>query len=119
MGAADELVEMLRDAAYAAGLAVVGFFDGIFLVRRPGSDPFRWEPQHDSGQALELATDLKMQLGQNGSVAVASYLCVGEPLRVVNVPHGDDKYQASRMAVLKLAALMGRHRNETSHAHNL
>ncbi|WP_343735350.1 hypothetical protein [Acidovorax sp.] len=98
--------ELLEFAAKAAGIA--GFYrDGAFPgIVEPviGGGDVPWNPLHNDGQALRLAVDLRMLVGLDG----AAYALVNDQ-RVFAEEKGEpDAHKATRLAIVKTAAEMGK-----------
>ena len=99
--------QLLEDAARAAGIAVEFsiFSDGSFLCFKEGGDCFsdEWSPLTDDGDALRIAVKLGIDVVTGGgrTIAYCQGLQVGEY-------HGDDPYAATRRAITRAAAEIGR-----------
>lgn len=92
-------------AAKAAGLRNSGHYDFQFglEVMRPHSAPFAWNPLHDDGDALRLAVKLRITPHIDGNLTEAestSGFCIE--------PHFDDPYAATRRAIVRAAAEIGK-----------
>ncbi|KAF0844372.1 hypothetical protein FNL37_1816 [Methylovorus glucosotrophus] len=99
--------EMLEWAAKAAGLPVV--FDGHLPKLKVGGGKIgawrNWNPLEDDGDALRLAVKLNIPVSPepaNGS----TWVCKGE-LQVFEM-HGDDPSAATRRAIVRAAAAIGK-----------
>lgn len=105
--------QLLGAAAKAAGYRVNGWVGERFYVvdpnRSDGSfDPFVWAPLTDDGDALRLAVKLRMYVEPwiHGDSACSRVLC-RETL--IDEPHyGDDPERATRRAIVRAAAEMGK-----------
>ena len=64
---------------------------------------FVWNPLTEDGDALRLAVKLGLEVGHNsfGNVIVDHYT-----QRKIVLPHGDDRYAATRRAIVRAAAAM-------------
>ena len=101
--------ELLRLAAIACGelhgewVGNDAYFDGVLS---------RWSPLTDDGDALRLAVKVGMNLAlvvlAGFSVAAAHFSEQGVPKSEVVEPHGDDPYAATRRAIVRAAAEIGR-----------
>ena len=98
--------ELLELAAKAAGIEVIGPMgdDGLTLFNGK-----HWNPLTDDGDALRLAVDLELDVIPSG------YLIDGEPYVLVQYarnetsePQGKDSYAATRRAIVRAAAEIGR-----------
>jgi hypothetical protein len=108
-----ELVEL---AAKAAGVELTWHQEmaGTFpTYRRVGEhyDSYvQWNPLTDDGDALRLA--VKLQLGisippvVDGRVDVVTFY--GPIISIIEYPVGDDRYAATRLAIVRAAAEIGR-----------
>lgn len=107
--------ELLELAAKAAG--VNGEWDdaysGIVTVRGADGQAFCvWNPLREDGCALRLAVKLGMNLalvpGRAFAVAACGFDVNGVPQVEVVEPHGDDALPATRRAIVRAAAEIGR-----------
>jgi len=105
--------ELLELAAKAAGLVPdtgVKIKTGHLTVT--GEDvkqPFFWNPLTDDGDALRLAVKLGLRFcaaGNGGNVSVVGHSF--DALGVVVMPNNDDPYAATRRAIVRAAAEIGR-----------
>lgn len=108
--------ELLELAARAAGIEydpekskphpVSGAWHGLWLVyRREPSEYDRryWHPLTDDGDALRLMTKLNLHVTSSSTDAWVS------ALRITSIePLGDDPYAATRRAITRAAAEIGR-----------
>lgn len=103
--------QLLEDAAKAAGIEIHESDDGT-LQRRPiwacyhyvQGQPYsevRWDPLNDDAQALRLAVKLYIH------ITISEYrrtVCrQGDRFRSIE-EHGDDKFAATRRAIVRAAA---------------
>ena len=112
--------EILQLAAKAAGYVIVDFHDDGAWVHKVGaiknSDGefpiFLWRPRVDDGDALRLAVAFHIDFyegNDEGPTAYAGYFVRGDiRQKFVTVPHGTDPYAATRLAITKAAAEIGR-----------
>jgi len=97
--------ELLELAAKAAG--VVGI-DGVYPIARDSSgDCYFWNPLTDDGDALRLAVKLELDVNPLDSSMWVSREFV-KPKVDVEEPYGDDPYAATRRAIVRAAAEIGR-----------
>jgi hypothetical protein len=89
--------EMLELAAKAAGLT-----PWYVLRGKPG-----WNPLEDDGDALRLAVKLRVLVDCEGYEDVAAVVEGGSGAHVVE-PFGDDRCAATRRAIVRAAAEIGR-----------
>lgn len=115
--------ELLELAAKAAGYEF-GEINGTFKARIEqdfgtcgtyGCQKHQWRdwnPLTDDGDALRLAVKVGMNLAlvvlAGFSVAAAHFSEQGVPKSEVVEPHGDDPYAATRRAIVRAAAEIGR-----------
>jgi hypothetical protein len=98
--------EELEFAAKAAGLLEMAVGDKDiqrYLLR--------WNPLTDDGDALRLAVRLNLQVEPdsfNGDTIVVGNLAPGRPLKCATEPHKDDPQAATRRAITRAAAEIGR-----------
>lgn len=103
--------ELLELAAKAAGIDVVpytwnkgtGWDHEGFTVA--GAGPDEWNPREDDGDAFRLAATLGMSIEQNH---IGSAVMVNNTSREKYVDHGGDPCAATRFAVTRAAAEIGR-----------
>ena len=95
--------ELLELAAKAAGYNVI-YFDNPSLKRFIDSDGEEWNPLTDDGDALRLAVKLELDVAVWKSyVAVVGY----DGLHAVEDVN-DDPYAATRRAIVRAAAEIGK-----------
>jgi hypothetical protein len=81
---------------------------------RLGGDWIEWNPLTDDGDALRLAVRLKIEFYIGDDAGVATYAGYFDPARPSNRQrfaverHGDDPYAATRRAIVRAAAEIGR-----------
>jgi hypothetical protein len=108
--------ELLELAAKAAGIADAIWSDKFdSLLLSPGRE--FWNPLTDDGDALRLAVKVGLDVCIDAPrdaapfTKVAGYLCLPKiPLEIVHIdePHDDDPYAATRRAIVRAAAEIGR-----------
>ncbi len=100
--------ELLVLAAMAAGIVPASFQDhpvGWYDASR--EIICQWNPLSDDGDALRLAVKLNLHLGLEDSVANA--WPAGQMFKVwATEPHGGDAAAATRRAIVRVAAEIGR-----------
>ena len=92
--------ELLEFAAKAAGFKREDFVDGKSIIREVDGQPVYWNPLTDDGDALRLAVRLEL----NVLVGVAQD---GEG-RIIVETSLDDPYAATRRAIVRAAAEIGK-----------
>ena len=102
--------EMLELAARAAGLKEFTEINGRFAVRTRFTgmqDWSPWNPLTDDGDALRLAVKLHMSVLSNET---ASWVATGlhQIVRAEEHHDGSDPYAATRRAIVRAAAEIGR-----------
>lgn len=104
---------LLELAAKAAGIAAHTFIDGSFLHILHGQIVARWNPLDDDGDALRLA--VKLELSQLfDSMPDGLIVEIGIPWHdtlfntIFTEPIGKDKYSATRRAIVRAAAEIGK-----------
>lgn len=97
--------ELVMLAAKAADLRNFGHYDFQFglEVMRPHSAPFAWNPLHDDGDALRLAVKLHITPHIDGNLTEAE-----STAGFCTEPHFDDAYAATRRAIVRAAAELGK-----------
>lgn len=110
--------ELLELAAKAAGI------DVAYWVSNPGGEFFvladdgpEWNPLTDDGDALRLAVRLDFAVcvdRQSGNVRIDGPY--PQAIELVNEPIVDDPYAATRRAIVRAAASIGKHMQENTNA---
>lgn len=97
--------ELLELAAKAADVNLYWTKDGQKLFARSGGNQTPWNPLEHDGDALRLAVRLKMNIniGSEG-VFVSRY----EDEPVIAQKNNDDPYAATRRAIVRAAAEIGK-----------
>ncbi len=101
--------ELLEFAAKAAGLDVFLSKNGAFLLRNslnPSANR-SWNPLEDDGDALRMAVKLRLWVGQHEDGVTVSDLYARFKV-VIEEDHGTDPYAATRLAIVKAAAEIGK-----------
>ena len=102
--------ELLEMAAKAAGIKVKGIYedeDTLQIKPGPGMPPARWNPLADDGDALRLAVKLRI----NVELTARTVLCATDgtdPSEAVLDLLGDDPYAATRRAIVRASAEIGK-----------
>lgn len=106
---------LLELAANAAGYTITDWCAG----RRGAdwaelSDTSKWNPIEDDGDALRLAVSLGIHVEQNTAFKRACAMWYGKSVlrEELFVSWGDDKYAATRRAIVRAAAEIGRQMQE-------
>jgi len=95
--------EMLEWAAKAAGIEFNDKRSRTGGVELYCASKGWWNPLHDDGDALRLAVKLQIHMQPDGRYAWASTYAVNATEAV-----GDDPYAATRRAIVRAAAEIGR-----------
>lgn len=111
--------ELLELAAKAAGYEKIEYHNlkGSMLDVRYGRDEAiwngedYWNPLVDDQEALRLAVDLKLSLYINHAVRVDYYIPHGLPQVPLYEPLEPDVYAATRRAIVRAAAELGKERS--------
>ena len=103
--------ELLKNAAKAAGYDYLWNIDSLLIRGLPG----RWNPLTDDGDALRLAVKLGLTIdtsdempddGNKDTPATRIDSSIGRMLLIE--PHGADSYAATRRAIVRAAAEIGK-----------
>jgi len=96
--------ELLELAAKAAGVEVIwNSLCDCFLRSEPGVGSVSWSPLTDDGDALRLA----VKLGAGLNTSHPKTLCFSTANDVIE-SHGSDPYAATRRAIVRAAAEIGK-----------
>lgn len=100
-------LEILKASAAAAGLRISNWrlAGGAYVTSATRRAPFRWDPENDSGQALELAALLRMPIWYQDHAVIVDQRKCGE--RGYSVEFGVDdgaRERATRRAIVLAAA---------------
>lgn len=104
--------ELLELAAKAAGY--LNYSDttlGLFIERgsRRGCSGFYWNPLTNDGDAFRLAVNLRLGLHVIRDFVLVSYpLCKSKPSATLSEPSEPDVYAATRRAIVRAAAEIGK-----------
>jgi hypothetical protein len=112
--------ELLEAAAKAAGMSlawdekyklgddIIDCTDIPYVKsNQPDEADMYWNPLTDDGDALRLAVKADIDVVQMGDATRADYM-IGIGFCTVDVPHGDDPLAATRRAIVRAAAEIGR-----------
>jgi len=94
--------ELLELAAKAAGIEVTAIIKEGIPHRFGGG---YWNPLNDDGDALRLAVKLRLLVNIDDGQSEAAD---GTKENVVIEPHGNDQFLATRRAIVRAAAEIGR-----------
>jgi hypothetical protein len=79
------------------------------LGSRRGAITSYWHPLSDDGTALRLAIHLGIDIIQHSKLSEGSLECVAYAGDACFIePYGDDKYAATRLAIVRAAASLGK-----------
>ena len=101
--------ELLELAAKAAGIELVWHGDADPWCFAETVAGIKWNPRDDDGDALRLAVKLDFAVvleGSKNNVRIDGASPNG--LELVNEPLGEDPYAATRRAIVRAAAEIGR-----------
>lgn len=99
--------ELLELAAKAAGIPLNEFGDcenGDYWIDEKGT---YWNPLDDDGDAFRLAVKLGFAVSVEFQVG-STVVLWGPPTGVIREQHGDDPCAATRMAIVRAAAEIGK-----------
>ena len=102
--------DLLEFAAKAAGHCVRYSKNKAFGIDKEGYWT-RWSPLYDDGDALRLAADLDFCITINKRIGVVQVLPRDGPTLLVKESTTDDVCQATRRAIVRAAAEIGRATN--------
>ena len=101
--------ELLEMAAKAAGAEFeVSDEDGVYLHQPIGGVSGFWNPLTDDGDALRLAVKLSIAPVFDPRFSVVHADPIGTVLDAVSVDYGTDPYAATRRAIVRAAAEIGK-----------
>jgi hypothetical protein len=99
--------ELLELAAKAAGLTILSWPQEDYAVVQNGDQQCGWSPLAFDSDALRLAVKADIDVVQMGDATRADYM-IGIGFCTAEVPHGDDPYAATRRAIVRAAAEIGK-----------
>lgn len=99
--------ELLELAARASEVEL--WLDSVSGYRN-GANGDTWNPLTDDGDALRLAVKLELEISASYDESAIAYVGYddGDRIRYVIEPKGDDPYAATRRAIVRAAAEIGR-----------
>jgi hypothetical protein len=95
--------ELLELAAKAAGLTILSWPQEDYAVVQNGDRQCGWSPLAFDSDALRLAVKLRMSI-----VFGANYVIVDNNVQAPTINNADDPYAATRRAIVRAAAEIGR-----------
>lgn len=103
--------ELLELAAKAAGYRVHGWVVGKFYVCEVNPpddnfDPFLWNPRDDDGDAFRLAVRLRIHVDIRKDIVFIG--SIDKNCGMIEQPTNDDPYKATRFAIVRAAAEIGK-----------
>lgn len=101
--------ELLELAAFAAGMRVRRYIGNLVHLDNDGLDAGAWNPLDDDGDALRLANALGFNQYHVRSTAYVEDLDSGVEIRE---DHRDDINKATRRAIVRAAAEIGKQMKE-------
>ena len=113
-------IELLEAAAKAAGYLIGGLDDKHIFIDDNGS-MYRWNPLTDDGDALRLAVKLRLDINQTWEVVqgdenypmASVHVSLDEQMFVYELKEFDS-YAATRRAIVRGAAEIGRGKHDKS-----
>lgn len=105
--------EMLELAAKAAGAEVTGMRGNLPVYGMPVEDEdcctyTRWDPLNDDGDALRLAILIPINIELDMAAVEANAVLTDISVNVLFSEFSDDPYAATRRAIVRCAAEIGR-----------
>lgn len=105
--------ELLERAAKAAGIEELGYelmqLFGVKVWAKKGNAAYIWNPLTDDGDALRLAVKLHLTIDRSEIEDAAFVYCDWQDAHVETIEkHGNDPYAATRRAIVRAAAEIGR-----------
>ena len=102
--------ELLEAAARAAGMTLGAWHEGrlAFMYRDASPGPGYWNPLTSDGDALRLMVRLRIGVNAWGAGACAVAVPPGSPESIREPHYGDDPERATRRAIVRAAAEIGR-----------
>lgn len=122
-------LEMMELAALAAGIVIVRSrlhdpLNNDMLIensaRNPGQRTGGWNPKDNDGDSRRLEVALRLEVyhshdaGEGVGYCYVGYPSIDRCILYVFEPHGADPYAATRLAVLRAAAEMGKRMRENA-----
>lgn len=103
--------ELLELAAKAAGIEIVDWYGAQYTARKIGDGLlFSFNPLTDDGDALRLAVELNLRIAIDFDLPNHDYVKVyrGEDAEAVEDRKAQDPYAATRRAIVRAAAEIGK-----------
>ena len=103
--------ELLEFAAKAIGKKIEQFFCKRYIIRDVDGQPVYWNPLTDDGDALRLAVKLGLLVYVMADAGFTAIRLPGEQIggKYDEVEmHGSDPYSATRRAIVRAAAEIGK-----------
>ena len=102
--------ELIRLAAKAAGHELIQFSEYSGFQILDEGDSRWWDPLKEDGDALRLAVKLRLTIDRSEIGPVAFVYCDWQDTYVQALEkHGNDPYAATRRAITRAAAEIGKH----------
>ncbi len=101
--------ELLEAAAKAAGMpAFASGATGLRVSHDGVRSGYIWNPLTDDGDALRLAVKLRMDICRPTAVHNGVAIWLDHASDFIEEPHGKDPYAATRRAIVRAAAEIGK-----------
>lgn len=103
--------ELLEQAAKAAGIEYTGegYARAVLSAEHGHYENYPWNPLTDDGDALRLAVKLNMNIYTGHKRASAEIISDSdEPSICITMLHDNDPYAATRRAIVRAAAEIGK-----------
>ena len=101
--------ELLEFAAKAAGFKREDFVDGKSIIREVDGQPVYWNPLTDDGDAFRLAVKVGLDVWIDQDCCEVFFgRNLGGNLMAVEMFGSGDSYAATRLAIVKAAAEIGK-----------
>ncbi|HBP27903.1 MAG TPA: hypothetical protein DD666_00625 [Advenella kashmirensis] len=103
--------ELLELAAKSAGIKCARWSNGFGgLVGNQDDRPIIWNPLTGDADAFRLAVRLRIDLGEGIDKEPCAWVSysIGDKLKSINEHYGDDPYSATRRAIVRAAAEIGK-----------
>jgi hypothetical protein len=101
--------ELLKLAAKAANININGWDESGFVIGYWDGYELDWNPLEDDGDAFRLAVTLGLEIYvDDGTETIVSKDLRHDWHGGVTEPHGRNKYEATRRAIVRAAAEIGR-----------
>ena len=107
-----EMLELAAKAAVYKRMEYRGDVPYVSIGYPPADDWTPWNPLADDGDALRLATKLKFHTMTGDACAISGSSEDGTDVIVKFTDVGDDPYAATRLAIVRAAAAIGKQMEE-------